>query len=146
MLQARVLEDAIEALSVGGAAEKTAPTPKSIVSNPSFLSNPSSDGGASPKKRDVIRVNFDLDDKGHKVLATVEFFRDGSVSLRWTAEDLPCPLPYIIAMVHEVDLLGEIAPYIETSSVVHQFPWSPADRIVRVVSKPPIPLVSGVEA
>merc|ERR1712217_236233 len=65
---------------------------------------------------------------------------------QWTASDLPVPLSYLCCLIHEIDLLIDVAPFIVTSGVVHQFPWNDTDRLVRVVSKPPIPFVSGLEA
>lgn len=44
------------------------------------------------------------------------------------------------------DLIGEIVPYIKDARVLHQFSSNEADRVVRVVSQPPIPMVSGLEA
>mmetsp|Transcript_48955 Transcript_48955/g.116411 ORF Transcript_48955/g.116411 Transcript_48955/m.116411 type:complete len:471 (+) Transcript_48955:76-1488(+) len=149
-LQMRVLEDARQTLQAGG-ADATPCSQADLLSQPSFFSKnsrQSSEAIASPsgKRRDMVKVNFDLDDQGRRVDAVIEFFRDGSASIRWTAQDLPIQLARVVSLVHEVDLLGELAPYIESSSVLHQFPWSPADRMVRVVSKPPIPFVSGMEA
>ncbi|CAE8606766.1 unnamed protein product, partial [Polarella glacialis] len=100
----------------------------------------------SARKRDLLEVNFELDDLGRKVAAELEFFPDGTVSLQWTAYELPVPLPYVLCLVHEIDLLGQVAPFIVSSGVLHQFPWNDADRLVRVVSKPPIPFVPGLAA
>jgi hypothetical protein len=97
-------------------------------------------------KRDVLEINFDLDDKGRHVEAVVEFFADGTVSLMWTAFKLPVPMPYVLCMVQEVDLLGDIAPFVKNAGVLHQFSSNEADRLIRVVSQPPIPMVAGLEA
>lgn len=97
-------------------------------------------------KRDVLEIKFDLDDEGRWVEAVVEFFPDGTALLMWTAFDLPVPLPYVLCMVHEVDLLGDIAPFVKDAGVLHQFSSNEADRLVRVISQPPIPMVSGLEA
>lgn len=97
-------------------------------------------------KRDVVEVKFDLDDKGRWVEATVEFYPDGSASLMWTAFDLPVALPYVLCMVHEVDLLADIAPFVKNAQVLHQFSSNEADGLVRVNSQPPIPFVAGLEA
>jgi len=97
-------------------------------------------------ERDVLNVDFELDDHGRRVEVCVEFFPDGSASIQWVASDLPVPMPYVVCLVHEVDLLGNLAPFILSSSVVKQFPWNQADRLIRVVSKPPIPFVTGLES
>lgn len=55
-------------------------------------------------------------------------------------------MAYVLCLVNEVDLLGEVVPYIVSSGVLHQFASNEADRLVRVVSKPPIPFVSGLES
>lgn len=98
------------------------------------------------KKRDLLEVAFDLDDEGRRVEGVVEFFPDGSAAIQWTALDIPVAMPYVLCLVHEIDLVGEIAPFIKSCGVLHQFPWNEADRLVRVVSEPPIPFVSGIEA
>lgn len=123
----------------------------SVPVSPASLSTPGTDRtdcfkmGSGNSKPDVLKVAFDLDDNGRKVEAVVEFFPDGSASIEWAAFELPIPMPYVLCLVHEVDLLGEVVPFIVNSSVLHQFPWNEADRLVRVVSKPPIPFVSGLE-
>jgi len=98
------------------------------------------------RKRDVVEVNFDLDGQGRTVQATVEFYPDGNMDIHWSASNLPIPMASVVCFVQEIDLLSELAPFVVSSGVVHQFPWNDADRLVRVASKPPIPLVSGVEA
>eukprot|EP00927_Polykrikos_kofoidii_P036893 TRINITY_DN31106_c0_g1_i1.p1 TRINITY_DN31106_c0_g1~~TRINITY_DN31106_c0_g1_i1.p1 ORF type:complete len:500 (+),score=67.14 TRINITY_DN31106_c0_g1_i1:76-1500(+) len=96
--------------------------------------------------RDFIDFDFDLDESGHKVTGRIEFFADGTVSIDWTAVELPLSVARILCMVHEVDLLGDIAPYIDRSEVLHQFPFNAADRLIRIITDPPIPFVGGVEA
>lgn len=95
---------------------------------------------------DVLEMAFDLDNRGHRVEVKVEFFADGSAAVEWTALDLPIPLPYVMCMVHEVDLIGSLVPYIHNASTLHEFPWNPVDRVIRIVTKPPIPFVKGFEA
>merc|ERR1719330_261531 len=111
-------------------------------------SEASSKGGAAREavdaKRDVLELRIQLDDKRHAEV-TMEFFPDSSVAVEWTAFDLPFSLPMVLCLVHEVDLIGEFAPYIAKAQVVHQFPWNEADRLVRVVSQPPIPGISALE-
>eukprot|EP00929_Paragymnodinium_shiwhaense_P115353 TRINITY_DN8414_c0_g1_i2.p1 TRINITY_DN8414_c0_g1~~TRINITY_DN8414_c0_g1_i2.p1 ORF type:complete len:540 (-),score=151.18 TRINITY_DN8414_c0_g1_i2:160-1779(-) len=123
-------------------------TPASSVPSQSQATTCFATGAAkgTSAKRDILEVAFDLDDEGHHVEGVVEFFPDGSASIQWTALELPVPLPYVLCLVNEIDLLGEVAPYIKSSGVIKQFPWNEADRLVRVVSEPPIPFVSGVEA
>jgi len=158
-LQLGALEAALECLreaptpadsdgEKGPASPRTCKSGKSTKSTKSVgraKSTPWMSGPSTPK-RDVLEINFDLDSDGHRVEALVEFFPDGMASIRWTAAELPVPLPYIVCMVNEVDLFGEIAPFIESAVTLHQFPWNEADRLVRIVSRPPIPLVSGLEA
>jgi len=97
-------------------------------------------------KRDLLEVNFELDDQGRHVECVIEFFADGSASIMWTAFDLPLPLPKVICLVHEIDLIGDLVPFVKDAGVLHQFSSNAADRLVRVVSQPPIPMVSGLEA
>eukprot|EP00747_Dinoflagellata_sp_TGD_P083795 gnl/TRDRNA2_/TRDRNA2_162259_c2_seq2.p1 gnl/TRDRNA2_/TRDRNA2_162259_c2~~gnl/TRDRNA2_/TRDRNA2_162259_c2_seq2.p1 ORF type:complete len:485 (-),score=94.05 gnl/TRDRNA2_/TRDRNA2_162259_c2_seq2:95-1408(-) len=132
-LQLRILEGALETLSCHPKLEAAAST----------VSSPHS---AASSKRDVVSIDFDLDEHGRRVEAVVEFYPDDTVSLNWKAVNLPAPLPYVICLVQEIDLLGDVAPFIETSGVIHQFSSNEADRIVRVVNKPPIPFVAGLEA
>ncbi len=51
----------------------------------------------------------------------------------------------VCCLVHEFDLVKDIAPFVDVAEVLHQFPWNEPDRIVRVISRPPIPFVSGLE-
>jgi len=100
----------------------------------------------APKaKRDVLEVKIDLDGNGLLVDAFIEFFPDGSVASEWVATDLPIPLSYMVCLANEIDLLPEIAPFMVKAEVVKQFDTNEADRIVRIVSKPPIPFVAGFE-
>jgi hypothetical protein len=96
-------------------------------------------------RRDVLETSFDLDDEGRRVEATVEFFPDGSASLQWSARNLPVPLPFVLCLVHEIDLLGDLVPFLQVSECLHQFDTNEADRLICMVSKPPIPFVSGIE-
>eukprot|EP00416_Gambierdiscus_australes_P035576 CAMPEP_0171099514 /NCGR_PEP_ID=MMETSP0766_2-20121228/51789_1 /TAXON_ID=439317 /ORGANISM="Gambierdiscus australes, Strain CAWD 149" /LENGTH=449 /DNA_ID=CAMNT_0011559159 /DNA_START=62 /DNA_END=1408 /DNA_ORIENTATION=+ len=114
-----------------------------LSSPKSSISSAESSSGA---KRDVVEISFNLDDQGRRVDAEVEFFPDGEVQIQWAATDLPVPLVYVICMVNEVDLLGDIVPFIHSSGVLHQFPLNEGDRLVRIISKPPIPFVGGLEA
>jgi hypothetical protein len=93
----------------------------------------------------VVETSFDLDGQGRTVQATVEFYPDGSADIQWSASNLPIPMAYLVCLVQEIDLLSELAPFVVSSGVVHQFPWNDADRLVRVASKPPIPFVQGFE-
>jgi len=102
---------------------------------------------SSNKKRDVVQISFDLDESKakHRVDAVVEFFPDGTGSIKWTASELPVPFTKVLCLVHEIDLLGDLAPFVKSSEMLHQFPSNEADRLIRVHSKPPIPFVSGLE-
>jgi len=158
-MQLRMLGDALETLgdhpglSTLVAKKEAHPEVLMGISVPSSPSSAQSAKSArtsrsekSPRKRDVLEINFDLDEHGRRVEAVVEFCPDGGASLMWTAFDLPVPLPYVLCMVQEVDLLGDIAPYVKDAGVLHQFSSNEADRLVRVISQPPIPMVSGLEA
>jgi len=101
--------------------------------------------GCCPTKKDVLKIDFDLDEGCH-VDIRLEFLPDNTAMIEWSAVGIPIPLPLILCLVHEIDLLGEIAPWIESCGVLHQFPANEADRLVRIVSKPPIPFVPGFEA
>jgi len=94
----------------------------------------------------VVEVEFDLDDEGHKVEAFMEFFPDGSASIQWSASELPISVTKVMCLIHEIDLIGSLVPFIQHAACLHQFQWNDADRIVRVVSKPPIPFVAGLDA
>mmetsp|Transcript_96479 Transcript_96479/g.241967 ORF Transcript_96479/g.241967 Transcript_96479/m.241967 type:complete len:466 (-) Transcript_96479:231-1628(-) len=115
-------------------------TPKAARESRSECGTPHS------SKRDVVEVGFDLDDKGRRVEVVIEFFKDGSASIAWTASDLPVPLPLILCLVNEVDLLGDLVPFVLNATRLHDFPWNKADCLSRVVSKPPIPFIAGLEA
>mmetsp|Transcript_76270 Transcript_76270/g.166529 ORF Transcript_76270/g.166529 Transcript_76270/m.166529 type:complete len:513 (-) Transcript_76270:61-1599(-) len=115
------------------------------VGETSPKSSPKSVSSKKLPSRDTLEVSFDLDE-GHRVNAFLEFFPDGTASIEWSALELPVPLTYIQCLIQEVDLLDTIVPFIVNSGCLHEFPWNSADRILRVVSKPPIPFVPGMEA
>lgn len=119
----------------GAQSTATAPTPAADANS----------GDGKEASRDVIEVDFDLDDRGPRMQAKIEFMSDGSVAASMVAMDLPIHLTHAICMVNEVDLAKDLAPYVEHSGALHQFPWNEADKLVRMVSKPPIPLVAGLE-
>lgn len=101
---------------------------------------------AASVKPDILEIAFDLDDQGHRVEAVVEFKLDGTASIQWTAMELPVPLSHVLCLVQEIDLIGDLIPYVQSAAMLHQFPWNQADQLVRVISKPPIPFVPGLEA
>jgi len=122
------------------------PTPSSTRSMGSAASNASKGSGTSrnSKKRDIVEVNIQLDELRRAEVA-IEFNADGSISVDWSAFDLPVELPAVLCLVHEIDLIGELVPFIQDARLVNEFPWNEADRIIRIVSKPPIPGISAVE-
>jgi len=123
-------------------------TPSSHRSFGSTGSEKNGKGASSSKtrERDVVEVNFDLDGQGRTVHVIIEFYPDGSADMNWSASNLPIPMSYVVCFVQEIDLLSELAPFVVSSGVVHQFPWNDADRLVRICSKPPIPFAQGFEA
>lgn len=76
----------------------------------------------------------------------LEFYPDGTASIAWSAAELPVPLDKVLCLMQEVDLMGELVPFVKSAEVLHQFSWNDADRLIRIVSTPPIPFVSGLEA
>lgn len=130
------LEDAFKILS-----DAPAPPHGAKAQRPCMQKGTPNDTKAD--KKDVLEFAFPLSDDCH-VKGSMEFLGGGQVAICWSAERLPFPLAQIIAFIQEIDLFGLVLPFIHSAEMVHQF-GSYADRLIRIISKPPIPFISGFE-
>eukprot|EP00746_Dinoflagellata_sp_MGD_P034186 gnl/MRDRNA2_/MRDRNA2_181615_c0_seq1.p1 gnl/MRDRNA2_/MRDRNA2_181615_c0~~gnl/MRDRNA2_/MRDRNA2_181615_c0_seq1.p1 ORF type:complete len:415 (+),score=69.85 gnl/MRDRNA2_/MRDRNA2_181615_c0_seq1:124-1245(+) len=130
------LELAFKALS-------DAPAPSYQVKGRRPIIQASMPSDSPADKRDILEFTFPLSE-ACSVNGSLEFLGGGRVAICWSAERLPFPLAQIIAFIQEIDLFGLVVPFIHSAEMIHQF-GSYADRLIRIISKPPIPFISGFE-